>query len=175
MIRLGFTPIRGLTSFSGFDMLLAASTVIDKPINVGETDIELRLKQLTDTYNPFRVALYSAGSDTSGTPTRDFSANRLSIGPLGVVRQQPDERLRWIVDYSPALVEQETLQSVATSVSPTGDANPLIVTPTLGDDSLTVDLLISNGVTGTSYTVTVSVETSDNQVREDDLIVVVIA
>ena len=154
-------------------MLLAASTIIEKPINVGETAVELRLSKLMNTYNPFTVALYSVEGEDAQVRS-DFSADRLSPAPLGVVQQQSAERLRRIIDYSDWL-GSASLQSVSVSISPSGDATPLVVSSSLGSESRTVELLVSDGVTGTSYSVSISVTTDDNQVREDELIVVVIA
>lgn len=92
---------------------------------------------------------------------------------LGKYVQDPDEVLIYSISYSDWLEASETISTAAFSVSPT--TSPVLeVTDDeiqAGDESL--GFKVGGGVAGRTYTVTVTIETSLGQTKEDDFLVVV--
>ena len=92
---------------------------------------------------------------------------------IGYVAQQPNERIKYSVDFSRWLETGETCQSgTAFSALESGASGTLQAsTVYIGSDAKSVYLFISGGLDGDVYKVTVSVTTSIGQILEADFIV----
>jgi len=85
---------------------------------------------------------------------------------VGTVTQQPNERKWYSIDYREALDDGDAITAVlGTTVTPSG----LAVSPTLPDE-FRVRLFLQGGVDGTTYKITVQVETAGGEVFEDELV-----
>lgn len=90
---------------------------------------------------------------------------------LGTFKKQPRERISKSVRYDKALDSGDTVTTVLTcTVEPTGHIDDLTATPALiaGDR---VRLWTDKGQDGQSYKVTLTVETANGEIFEDELIV----
>jgi hypothetical protein len=86
---------------------------------------------------------------------------------IGKYRKQPADRLRYRVDYSDWLDPGETITGVTHAVTPAGlVVDGLVVDP--GDT--TVSFFASAGVDGEEYKVSITVTTSQGQIKEDEIL-----
>lgn len=84
---------------------------------------------------------------------------------LGTVSQQPVERLSYTIDYSDALSDGDNVDSAFALVSPAG----LIVEDVTPLDPR-VRFWVTGGTSGVTYKVTVTTQTADGRVFQDELI-----
>jgi hypothetical protein len=84
---------------------------------------------------------------------------------LGTVTQQPTERLSYTINYSDALTEGDNVESAFATVSPTGltveDVSPL---------DPKVRFWVNGGTSGVVYKVTITVNTADGRIFQDEVI-----
>lgn len=84
---------------------------------------------------------------------------------LGSVSQQSGERKSYVFNYAEALGGGFVRQVLQCEASPPGlDVEPLLLS------EHRVRVFVSGGTSGTAYTITVRVETSDGEILEDELI-----
>lgn len=88
---------------------------------------------------------------------------------LGVMSKQPDETRRVSFVYTKALTENDILESATLKgIAPDGVT---ITLPELSAERTMLYFLVSGGVSGTRYTITLSVTTLLGEVFEDELLV----
>lgn len=83
---------------------------------------------------------------------------------LGTGRQQPTERLLYSAEYAEVLADGDTLKQVAATLAPTG---LLIENATVAGSQ--VRFWASGGTSGTSYVVTLTVETWGGRIFQDEV------
>lgn len=84
---------------------------------------------------------------------------------LGTATQQPTERQSYTVDYSQALTEGDNIETAFAVVNPAGLTvdNVLVMDPK-------VRFWVNGGTSGTVYKVTLTVNTADGRVLQDEII-----
>jgi hypothetical protein len=91
---------------------------------------------------------------------------------LGTQTQQPSELLDYDIDYSKWLVGTDGIASFSVDVVPPYDAvnNPdgLKVTYLTNTDT-TIKFWAKGGVSGTTYKATITVETADGRIKQDEI------
>lgn len=93
---------------------------------------------------------------------------------LGTFTKSPVERKRYAVDYTDWLENTETLSSATFSIAPNADPASLEINEHVIDAAgKLLTIFVNAGVTGVSYIATVQVETSDGQIKEDQIVFVV--
>lgn len=85
---------------------------------------------------------------------------------LGTVRQQPQEKKSYSVDYSEALGANDDVAQIEACFSEPDD---LVVTPVLASGTR-VRVWVSGGVDGQTYKITLRVLTSGGEILEDELL-----
>jgi hypothetical protein len=83
---------------------------------------------------------------------------------LGTLTKQPGEVLDYDIDYSEWLTSDDNVASATTAVVPDTDLSVDLIN--INDPR--VKLWISGGVSGTTYKVTVTMETQDGRIKEDE-------
>ena len=84
---------------------------------------------------------------------------------IGMAQKQPTEYLDYDVDFTEWMPEGDTIASAVVTVSPDGELtanNVMIMTPI-------VKFWLADGVTGSSYKVTVKITTAGGRIKEDEL------
>lgn len=90
---------------------------------------------------------------------------------LGIVNKQPSEILDFDINYSPVLTGREdSLLSATATASPSGLT---IVNAVANSANMTTQVIISEGVAATTYTVTVKSSTTGGLLYEDEVTVIV--
>ncbi len=84
---------------------------------------------------------------------------------LATVNKQPAERFSYTVFYGDALTEGDNLETVTAEVSPSG-----LVVDNVGVYDPRVKIWVSGGTHGVAYKVTLTVNTADGRVFQDELI-----
>lgn len=88
--------------------------------------------------------------------------------PVGVFRQGPNDRKRYVVQYDNWLDLNETLTNVV--MASDGEADLFLVDGyVISSDAKDVVFFASGGVLNKTYTVTVTVTTSELQVKQDTI------
>lgn len=85
---------------------------------------------------------------------------------LGMIQQQPGERLTYSITYEDALTAGDNVLSAEATVDPAGE----LVVESVGVIDPRVRLWVSGGVSGRRYTVTITTTTADGNIFEDELI-----
>ena len=88
---------------------------------------------------------------------------------LGVVKQQPGERLSYSVSYEKALVSPDVLSGASAEVDPAGE----LLVDAIAYTDTAVQFWAAGGVSGTRYKITLTVSTTEGRVFEDELVFVV--
>jgi hypothetical protein len=83
--------------------------------------------------------------------------------------QQPAEVRRRQIDYGEWLDTDEIITDVANAISPVTVPPLALTSVTIDPTGKIVEYFASGGLTGTDYTVTITITTDDGQVREDEL------
>ena len=83
---------------------------------------------------------------------------------LGNVTKQPAERFSYTVDYAEALTAGDNLTTATVSVVPVG-----LVIDNVGVYDPRLKLWVSEGEAGMTYKVTMTVNTADGRVFQDEL------
>lgn len=89
---------------------------------------------------------------------------------LGRFTKQPAERKRYAIDYSDWLDTGETISTVSFVPSPIGSGGLEIDAYSIASPATSVVFFANYGVSGTTYTVTVTVTTSGGQIKEDEIL-----
>lgn len=84
---------------------------------------------------------------------------------LATINKQPMERFSYTVSYEEALTIGDNVESATATVSPTG-----LTVDNVGVYDPRVKLWVSGGTAGTSYKVTLTVNTADGRTFQDELI-----
>jgi hypothetical protein len=84
---------------------------------------------------------------------------------LATIAKQPAERFSYTVSYVEALTIGDNLATATAEVSPAG-----LVVDNVGVYDPRVKLWVSGGTSGTSYKVTLTVNTADGRTFQDELI-----
>ena len=84
--------------------------------------------------------------------------------------KQPAEKKLERLSYDGWLYSGETLADIQLFVDPTGDAEDLVADEATVEGSM-AQLMLSKGIDGEDYTVTIRVTTSLGQIKEDELMV----
>lgn len=84
---------------------------------------------------------------------------------LGTVSKQPAERFSYTIDYSDALTVGDNVQSAAAVVTPAG-----LTLDNVGVYDPRVKFWASGGMDGISYKVTVTVNSADGRIFQDEII-----
>lgn len=87
---------------------------------------------------------------------------------LGRFVKQPAERESYSIEYADDLVDQDAIASAVVAVDPVGLTvlNSLVI-------GTRVKVFLSDGVLGTKHKVTVTVETDDGRVMQDEFFVTI--
>ncbi len=83
---------------------------------------------------------------------------------LGTATQQPTERLSYTIDYSEALTEGDNVETATAAVTPSG-----LTVENVGVYDPRVKFWVTGGTTGASYKVTLTVNTADGRVFQDEV------
>ncbi len=83
---------------------------------------------------------------------------------VGIVTQQPAERLSYTVNYGDVLTAGDNVESALAAVSPVGLTvdNVIVIDPR-------VRFWVTGGTTGVDYKVTLTVTTADGRVFQDEV------
>lgn len=83
---------------------------------------------------------------------------------LGTVTQQPAERLSYSIDYADALTDGDNVATATAAVSPAGLTvdNVSVIDPR-------VRFWVSGGTSGRNYKVTLTVNTADGRIFQDEI------
>lgn len=84
--------------------------------------------------------------------------------------KQPADRKRYAVDYSDWLDTGETVTAVAFGVSPSATGGLAVDASSIASTGKSVVFFASAGVSGTTYTVTITITTSGGQIKEDEIL-----
>ena len=84
--------------------------------------------------------------------------------------KQPSERKRYTIDYSDWLDTGETISTVAFVPSPVATGGLEIDAFSIATPATAVVFFANYGVSGTTYTVTVTITTSGGQIKEDEVL-----
>lgn len=84
---------------------------------------------------------------------------------LGTATQQPTERLSYTISYDDALTDGDNVESVVTSISPSG-----LTVDNVSVYDPRVKFWVTGGVSGVSYKITVTVNTADGRVFQDEIV-----
>lgn len=85
---------------------------------------------------------------------------------LGVVQQQPAERLSYTISYKDALTTADNVESAIAEVDPEGS---LVVDALVVNDP-EVRIWVSGGVHNARYKVSVTTTTADGRIFQDELV-----
>lgn len=91
---------------------------------------------------------------------------------LGTQTQQPDELLDYDINYKSWLVGTDRIANATAVVEPAYDetTNPNGLRATyLSHDGEKVKLWVKSGVSGVTYKVTLTVETDDGRIKQDEI------
>lgn len=83
---------------------------------------------------------------------------------LGTVTQQPTERLSYTINYADSLTDGDNMESATATVSPPG-----LTVDNVSALDPRVKLWVTGGVPGTRYKVTVTANTADGRIFQDEL------
>ena len=86
---------------------------------------------------------------------------------LGTLTKQPGEVLDYDIDYSEWLTDDDNVASATTAVTPSADEDDLAI-ELININDPRVKLWISGGISGTTYKCTVTMETQDGRIKEDE-------
>jgi hypothetical protein len=84
---------------------------------------------------------------------------------LGTVTQQPTERLSYTIDYAEALTDGDNVQTAFAVVSPAG-----LTVDNVSPIDPRVRFWVTGGTAGTTYKVTITTDTADGRVFQDEVI-----
>lgn len=85
---------------------------------------------------------------------------------IGRIEQQPNEKRKYTISYAEALDPGDLVESVMTTVSPTG------LTVSALSNETDVRLTIQDGTNGVTYKITITVTTTGaNEILEDEFYV----
>ena len=84
--------------------------------------------------------------------------------------KQPSERKRYTIDYSDWLDTSETISTVAFVPSPIATGGLVVDAYSIATPATSVVFFANFGVSGTTYTVTVTITTSGGQIKEDEIL-----
>lgn len=84
--------------------------------------------------------------------------------------KQPSERKRYTIDYSDWLETSETISSVTFAPSPIAAGGLEVDAYSIAAPATSVVFFVNYGVSGTTYTVTVTITTSGGQIKEDEVL-----
>lgn len=84
---------------------------------------------------------------------------------LGTVTQQPTERLSYTIDYAEALTDGDNAQSAVATVDPYG-----LTVDNVSVYDPRVKFWVTGGVAGVTYKVTITLDTADGRVLQDEVI-----
>lgn len=84
--------------------------------------------------------------------------------------KQPAERKRYSIDYSDWLDTGETISTVTFVPSPIATGGLEIDAYSIASPATSVVFFANYGVSGTTYTVTVTITTSGGQIKEDEIL-----
>jgi hypothetical protein len=85
---------------------------------------------------------------------------------LGTLTKQPGDSLDYDIDYSDWLTSDDNVSSATTAVSP--DVVGGVTVDLININDPRVKLWISGGVSGVTYKITITMETSDGRIKEDE-------
>jgi len=92
---------------------------------------------------------------------------------LAKFTKDPDERKKYTISYVDWLAEDESLVTPTITVTPT-TASPLTVdTEEIDTAESALSFFVEGGLDGTRYKVIVQVETSEGQIKEDEILFIV--
>jgi hypothetical protein len=92
---------------------------------------------------------------------------------VGKIKKTVDEIKRVTVDYSRWLGTSETVVSVIFSITPVTSPALAIASNAIAGDGKSVSMFVDNGVDDNTYDILVQITTSDGQIKEDEVKVVV--
>lgn len=92
---------------------------------------------------------------------------------VGKIKKTVDEVKRVTVDYNRWLGTSETVVSVIFSITPVTVPPLAIASNAIAGDGKSVSMFVDNGVDDNTYDVLVQITTSDGQIKEDEVKVVV--
>jgi hypothetical protein len=84
---------------------------------------------------------------------------------LATIHKQPIERFSYTVTYAEALTEGDNLETATATVEPSG-----LIIDNVGIYDPRVKLWVSGGENGVMYKVTITVNTADGRVFQDELV-----
>lgn len=84
---------------------------------------------------------------------------------LGTVTQQPVERLSYTINYADDLTDGDNVESATATVSPPG-----LTVDNVSPIDPRVKFWVTGGVPGTRYKVTITTNTADGRIFQDELI-----
>lgn len=84
---------------------------------------------------------------------------------LGTVTKQPAERFSYTIDYSDALTLGDNVQSATAVVTPAG-----LTLDNVGVYDPRVKFWVSGGTDGVSYKITVTANSADGRVFQDEIV-----
>lgn len=94
---------------------------------------------------------------------------------LGRFRLQPNERKRYSIGYDDWLADGETILNAVIVIAPV-TVPPLELfasTAYIDPDGKGIFFLVEGGLDGSTYEATVTVTTSDQQIKEDEIVFIV--
>lgn len=83
---------------------------------------------------------------------------------LGTVTQQPTERLSYTIDYSDVLTDGDNVDTATAVVSPPG-----LTVENVSPLDPRVKFWVTGGVSGTAYKVTVTMNSADGRIFQDEV------
>lgn len=83
---------------------------------------------------------------------------------LGTVTQQPTERLSYTIDYSEALTDGDNVETAFAVVAPAG-----LIVDNVSPIDPRVKFWVTGGESGVTYKVTITVNTADGRVFQDEV------
>jgi hypothetical protein len=89
---------------------------------------------------------------------------------LGRFTKQPAERKRYSIDYTDWLDTGETITLASFTVTPASAGALVIDAFSIPAAAKSVVFFANFGVSGTTYTVTVTITTSGGQIKEDEIL-----
>ncbi len=84
--------------------------------------------------------------------------------------KQPAERKRYSIDYSDWLDTGETISTVSFVTTPASAGALVVDANSITAAGKSVVFFANDGVSGTTYTVTVTITTSGGQIKEDEIL-----
>ena len=97
------------------------------------------------------------------------------MGTIAKYAQNPDEVKRYTVSWVDWLDVNELIIAVEFEVAITNGSGSMLVVSSqaISTDGLTVSFLLSGGSANVTYKVTIRVDTSSSQIKEDSILLVV--